>query len=159
MFIMRRALIVVLLALAAGSLSAGEGSDGSSTTAALEAELRAAEQAFAKTMADRDHAAFVSFLAEDAVFVGRDVLRGREAVAAGWKGFYEGPKAPFSWEPSTSLVIESGTLGLSSGPVYDPGGNRVGTFNSTWRRTADGSWKVVLDHGCPPCDCARAGGE
>lgn len=153
---MRRAMVVVLMVLAAGSASAGEGPDPGSARAALEADLRAAELAFAKTMADRDHTAFVSFLAEDAIFVGQEVLRGRAAVAAGWKRFYEGPDAPFSWEPSVSLVVESGALGLSSGPVFDPGGKRVGTFNSTWRREADGSWKVVLDHGCPPCDCAGA---
>jgi len=156
---MRRTAIVVLMSLTAGVPFAGAVAQERATTAALEAELRAAEQAFAKTMADRDHAGFVSFLAQDAVFVGREVLRGREAVAAGWKAFYEGPKAPFSWQPTVSLVLASGTLGLSSGPVFDPAGKRVGTFNSTWRREADGSWKVVLDHGCPPCDCARAEGE
>jgi ketosteroid isomerase-like protein len=120
---------------------------------ALEAELRAAEFAFAKTMADRDHAAFTSFLADEAVFVGRDVLRGRAAVAAGWKGYFEGAPAPFSWQPERSLVVASGSLGLSSGPVYDPSGKRIGTYNSTWRREADGRWRIVLDHGCPPCDC------
>ena len=156
---MRRRAIAVLMSLAAGVPFAAAAAEEGAATAALEAELRAAEQAFAKTMADRDHAAFVSFLAPDAVFVGRDVLRGREAVAAGWKRFYEGPQAPFSWEPTVSLVLASGTLGLSSGPVLDPGGKRVGTFNSTWRREADGQWKVVLDHGCPPCDCAAASGK
>ena len=47
---------------------------------------------------------------------------------------------------------------LSSGPVHDPKGNRVGTFNSVWRRGGDGTWKVILDKGCPPCDCPPAGG-
>jgi ketosteroid isomerase-like protein len=118
-----------------------------------EESLRAAETAFAQSMADRDHATFVSFLAEDAVFFGdKEVYRGREAVAAAWKPFFEGDDAPFSWAPEAVAVISSGLLGLSSGPVNIPDGTRVGTFNSTWRNE-DGQWKVVFDRGCPGCEC------
>jgi ketosteroid isomerase-like protein len=120
----------------------------------LREQVRKSEIAFAKTMADRDHKAFGSFLAEEAIFVGpRRVLRGRPAIADGWKSFYEGAKAPFSWAPEKVEVVDSGTLALSSGPVFGPDGKRIGTFNSTWRREGDGSWKVVLDNGCPDCDC------
>ena len=64
-----------------------------------------AERAFAKTMADRDHTAFVSFLSEEAVFLsGGTTLRGAKQVADGWKAFYETPEAPFSWEPKTVLT-------------------------------------------------------
>lgn len=121
--------------------------------AALATELEAAEEAFAQTMADRDHAAFVSFLADEAVFFGRrGEIRGREAVAAAWKPLYEGAEAPFSWRPESAAVLDSGTLGLTSGPVLDPQGRRIGTFNSVWRRSADGSWKIVFDRGCPACE-------
>jgi len=115
------------------------------------AEVRAAEQAFARSMAERDHAAFASFVSEEAVFLGREALRGRAAVAEGWKPLFEGEAAPFSWEPERVVVLESGSLALSTGPVFDPAGERVGTFNSTWRREADGRWRVVFDIGCPPC--------
>ncbi len=118
-------------------------------------QVRRAETAFAKTMVDRDHAAFISFLAEEAIFIGtKRVLRGAKEVAAGWKSFYDGPQAPFSWEPDQIQVLDSGTLALSSGPVRDASGKRIGTFNSIWRREPDGKWKIVIDHGCPPCDCA-----
>jgi ketosteroid isomerase-like protein len=125
------------------------------TNAELEAQVRKAETAFAKTMADRDHKAFATFLASETVFTnGPTALRGALAVAAGWKALYEGPKAPFSWRPETVQVLDSGTLALSSGPVLDADGKRVGTFTSIWRREADGTWKVVIDHGCPACNCA-----
>jgi ketosteroid isomerase-like protein len=121
----------------------------------LTEQVRRAEIGFAKSMADRDHTAFTSFLADEAVFASPNrVLRGVKEVAAGWKRFFEGPKAPFSWEPDQIQVLESGTLALSSGPVRDPSGKRIGTFNSIWRRESGGTWKVVIDHGCPPCDCA-----
>lgn len=144
---MRLALPFVLLTLVAVPAAA-------QTTAELEAQVRAAETAFAKTMADRDHAAFVSFLADDTVFFGpTGPQRGKEAVAAAWKRLYEGPQAPFSWGPERVAVIGRGDLAYSSGPVKDPAGKPAGTYNSTWRREKDGSWKIVLDAGCPPCDC------
>jgi uncharacterized protein (TIGR02246 family) len=120
---------------------------------ALAARVRAREVAFAKAMADRDLAAFATFVSEEAVFAGRTVRRGRAAVVAGWKAFFEGPKAPFSWQPERVEVIDSGTLALSTGPVFDPEGRRTGTYNSTWRLEKDGEWRVVLDSGCPPCSC------
>ena len=118
---------------------------------ALEAQLQATETAFAKTMADRDLKAFTALLAEETVFFGsHGQLRGRDAVAAAWARFFEGSEAPFSWTPIEVAVLDSGTLGLTSGPVVDPQGNRIGTFNSVWRREGDG-WKIVFDKGCPPC--------
>ena len=114
------------------------------------AAVKAREIAFAKTMADRDLAAFGSFVAEDAVFMAPTPLHGRKAVVEGWKQFFEGP-VPFSWAPERVEVTSSGTLAISSGPVFDPAGNRVSTFNSTWRRDKDGVWRVVLDIGCPRC--------
>jgi ketosteroid isomerase-like protein len=122
----------------------------------LKEQVRKAESAFAKTMADRDHAAFVSALADEAGFFGRGVLRGKSRVAEGWKRFYEGKDAPFSWAPESVEVLDSGNLGFSSGPVLDPSGKRVGTFNSVWRREQGGRWKIVFDKGCPPCDCGPA---
>jgi ketosteroid isomerase-like protein len=122
----------------------------------LKEQVRKTEIAFAKTMADRDHAAFTRFLADDTIWLGRSVMRGSKAVAEGWKRFYEAKQAPFSWEPERVEVNDSGTLGLSTGPVRDPAGKRVGTYNSIWRRGADGKWTIIFDNGCPPCDCPAA---
>ena len=145
--------IALAFVAAAASPFAGQ-SQARVDVAALSAEVRNAERAFAKTMADRDHAAFVSWLSEEAIFVGpKTTFRGRQSVAEGWKRFYESTRAPFSWEPERVEVLDSGTLALSSGPVRDPQGKRIGTFNSVWRREPGGGWKIVLDNGCPPCDC------
>lgn len=124
------------------------------TNAELQGQVRETERAFAKTMADRDHVAFVAFLSDEAVFFDSTrVLRGRKEVAEDWKPLFEGPKAPFSWEPADVEVLASGTLALSSGPVLDPAGKRVGTFSSVWRREPDGRWRIVFDKGCPRCNC------
>ena len=88
------------------------------------AEVFAAERAFARSMADRDFAAFGRYVAEDSVFFsGSTALRGRDAVLAAWKPFFDGAGAPFSWEPDQVEVLESGSLALSTGLViFDKGG-------------------------------------
>ena len=116
----------------------------------LQDQVRATERAFAKTMADRDHEAFTSFLSEETIFFsGSTPIRGKEAVAAAWEPYFEGPQAPFSWEPEGVQVLDSGTLAISFGPVKDPEGSTVGTFNSIWRLEADGQWRIIFDKGCP----------
>ncbi len=119
----------------------------------LAAQVRAEETAFASTMAERDLASFLSYVSDEAVFFTGRELRGVEAIERGWRAFFAGDDAPFSWEPTDVVVLDSGTLALSSGPVLDPDGNRMGTFNSVWRLEADGRGRVVFDRGCPPCDC------
>ena len=118
----------------------------------LRQQLMDTERAFARTMADRDHAAFVSYLADDAVFfAGAEPMRGKQRVADDWKRFFEKPVAPFSWEPEQVEVLESGTLALSTGPVYDPGGKVIATYNSIWRLEAPGRWRIVFDKGSAVC--------
>ena len=124
---------------------------------ALADQVRSSENAFAKTMADRDFAAFGAFVADEAVFFGgKGATRGKSAVLASWKPLYEGAQAPFSWSPESVEVLASGTLAHSSGPVLDADGKRVGTFNSIWRREKDGQWRVVFDKGCDACSCQAA---
>lgn len=112
----------------------------------------ATERAFARTMADRDSVAFATFLSDEAVFYsGERPVRGRAAVLAEWHPFFAGPDAPFSWEPDHVEVLDSGSLALSSGPVYDADSRLVGRFNSIWRREPSGEWRVVFDKGSPVC--------
>jgi ketosteroid isomerase-like protein len=121
-----------------------------------ERDVTETERAFARTMADRDFAAFKSFLSDEAVFfTGPTPLRGKERVAGGWQRFYEKPDAPFSWEPEQVQVLESGELALSTGPVRDANGKVVATFTSIWRREAPGQWRIIFDKGNDICDCAK----
>lgn len=111
------------------------------------------EAAFAKTMADRDQAAFSTFIAEDAIFYsGKEALRGKQKIVATWSGYFTDREAPFSWEPAVVDVLDSGRLAHSTGPVRDPSGKIVGEFASLWRYQ-DGAWKIIFDRGSAVCDC------
>ncbi len=120
--------------------------------AVLRQQVMDAERGFAQTMAKRDFAAFQSYLSTDTVFFsGSTPLRGKAAVAADWKKYYEKPDAPFSWEPREVEVLDAGTLALSSGPVRGPDGKSIAVFTSIWR-LEDGAWKIIFDKGSKFCD-------
>lgn len=115
---------------------------------ALTRQVADTERAFARSMAERDHAAFSAHLSEPAVFFsGAQVLNGKAAVAAAWKRFFEAKEAPFSWAPDQVVVLADGTLAHSSGPVRDSSGKPIARFNSVWRLEAPGVWRIVFDKG------------
>jgi len=143
---------LVHLALATALLCGCHAAPRPANLASLRQEVMDTERAFAKSMADRDHAAFTSYLADDAIFFSGDSsVRGKSAVAAQWKPFFDWKDAPFSWEPDQVQVLDSGDLALSTGPVIDPSGNVVGRFNSIWRLEAPATWRIVFDKGSPVC--------
>jgi len=144
--------LIIVSALLLGSVAVA----APKTNADLKKEVSDTERAFAASMKARDHAAFVSFVADDAVFFnGPTPLHGKQAVGDFWKKFYDKPAAPFSWEPDQVEVLSSGLLASSSGPVYNPEGKLIARFNSIWRRESSGKWKIVFDKGEDVCDCKK----
>ena len=139
---------VVAAALLGSMLMANATADPARWTA----EVTAAERAFARSMAERRLDDFRVHLSAQALFFGPkgSVLRGRDAVVAGWQACCGGAAAPFSWEPDQVEVLADGTLALSTGPVRNPKGEVVARFNSIWRQEAPGVWRVVFDKGQPP---------
>ena len=147
-------------AVLAASTAMGAAPAGPAAEARQE-QVRATERAFAKTLADRDLAAFGRYVSKEAVFMsGSRALRGRDAVVAAWSKFFKGEQAPFSWEPDKVEVLRSGHLALSSGPVRDASGKLIATFNSIWRLEAPGTWRIIFDNGCDVCaSCATTPGS
>lgn len=151
---MRRILIWFTLATMVSLSACGGMAPGNPASLEPAQAVAQTERAFAKTMADRDHAAFMAFLSEEAVFFsGSTPLRGKAQVANAWKRFYVTAQAPFSWQPEQVEVLPSGTLALSSGPVRDAQGKLIATFTSIWRLEAPGVWRIVFDKGNDVCDC------
>jgi hypothetical protein len=85
-----------LVAAALCSLALGRlhDRDAQALAADLKQQVADTERAFAKTMADRNHAAFSSFLADDTIFF---TSKARFAASRPWpdfwKKFYDGPGA------------------------------------------------------------------
>jgi ketosteroid isomerase-like protein len=120
-------------------------------------ELRASEEAFARSMAERKLSAFASYIADEAVFVnGGEPLRGKAAILAFWGQWFDGPEAPFSWEPEHAEVTLDGAFGYTEGPVRSPEGATVLRFHSTWRREPDGRWLILFDNGSRHCPTVPA---
>jgi ketosteroid isomerase-like protein len=129
---------------------------GSAELTTAQQQVWDTEKAFAKTMADRNFAAFGNFLSDEAVFFGSNrAMHGKAEIAAAWKAYYEKPAAPFSWEPAQVEVLESGKLALSTGSVHDADGKLIATFNSIWRQDTPGVWHIVFDKGNSVCDCGK----
>ena len=115
---------------------------------ALQRQVADTERAFARSMAERDHAAFTRYLSEQAVFFsGLKPLIGKAEVAAGWQPFFVSKEAPFSWAPDEVVVTADGLLAHSTGPVRDPTGKPIARFNSIWRLEAPDNWRIVFDKG------------
>jgi len=147
---MKRLLTACLLAcIASGTAFAAE------DLSKLADEVRATEIAFAKTLADRDVKTFRRMIAPDVIWLADKPLRGPDEVLTRWQKFFDAPQAPFSWSPELVEVQEGGKLALSTGPVINAAGKRVGTYTSIWRREPGGEWRIVFDRGCPACDCKQ----
>jgi ketosteroid isomerase-like protein len=114
--------------------------------------VRQSEIAFAKAFADRDRDRFFKFVLDDATFLGPfAALEGKEKIAGRWSRFFESKEAPFSWTPERVETNAAGTIGLSTGPVFDAKGAQSGNYSSIWLKQADGSWKILFDGpGAPP---------
>ncbi len=117
------------------------------------------ERAFERAVvADGTRAGFRAFLADEAIVLQPRPVPGRAAVEA-----EPAPGAPLRWRPDLATISGRGEFGWASGPYLsfktsaDEPPLAVGHDLTAWRRTADGSWRVVLDGGIAyPFDDARA---
>jgi len=122
----------------------------------LKLQVVQTETAFAKSMADRNFSVFTGFLSDEAVFFSATkVLHGKDEIAGAWKPLFEAPAASFSWTSGQVEVLKSGTLALSTGPVYGATGKVIGSFTSIWRLDAPGVWHIVFDKGNEACNCSE----
>lgn len=98
-----------------------------------------------------DLSTFVTTYADDCLFVGKQVVRGRTAVLARYQKSYANAAAMGKLEfsdlevhtvdPAVALVIGHFHLTRSA----EGGGNAEGVFSLVFHKI-DGKWQIVLDH-------------
>jgi ketosteroid isomerase-like protein len=124
--------------------------------------IRIADLELAKAVADRSLQSFLALVDEDAMFFGKDLARGREAVSKAWLPLFTDRSLFLKWRPTQVEVSSSGDLGYSIGDYErmskDAQGNPTsvtGNYISIWRRKPDGKWKIVVDIGTPGTPTAK----
>ena len=142
----RSALAVGLIALAA----CAQGAPPTDEVAAV----RAAAMAYHAAATAKDAAGVVALYDEGALMVppNADMVDGLEGIRGYRFGFIETPGVALDFEILRVEVAASGdmawTLSLGRITIESPGGppgrDLVRDFH-TWRKQADGSWKVVID--------------
>jgi ketosteroid isomerase-like protein len=109
-----------------------------------------AERDFSKASVEKGtRAAFLAYLADDAVLFRPGPVPGRAFTESQPAG-----TTYLAWRPIHSEIAASGDLGFNTGPFElrpapDSSEKTYGHFVTIWKKQADGSWKAVLDTGVP----------
>jgi ketosteroid isomerase-like protein len=149
---------VGLAALAAVALAGCAHSTGSPPASDATAQVMRLDAAWAEAVARGDAEGFRALVAEDAIFAGRALLRGREEVWSAWKGFFADGGPRLRWTPTAGGAAGSGDLAWTTGRYRlerrGPDGKPAasdGQYLTIWVRHA-GDWRVALDCGLEPAD-------
>jgi ketosteroid isomerase-like protein len=157
---MKKTLAVAATVVASAFLTTGCGGGSGALerqVAQWEAELMAADEAFAATIETEGLSRWGSFFSEDAAVVQQGVgeITGVENIQARMDGVANAVSL-FTWAPDRASVSAGGDLGYTVGRyrtrTMTPDGielESTGIYVSIWRRQDDGSWKVEMDLGNP----------
>ena len=111
---------------------------------------------FLRAKASRSAASAGNATNGHAIFFGKGVARGKNAVSKAWLPFFTDRTLFLKWYPTDVEISSSGDLGYSIGEYErigkDASGNPAtvtGNYVSIWRKQRDGRWKIVLDIGTP----------
>ena len=121
-------------------------------------EIVRLDAAWAGALARGDAEGWRAMVAEEAVFAGRALLRGRAEVWNGWKRFFAEDGPTIRWAPTAGGAAASGDLAWTTGRYRlerrGQDGKPVaseGRYLTVWVRDA-GDWRVALDCGLEPAD-------
>src|SRR5512144_757946 len=145
--------------LAAAVLAACAHAPGATPADRAAQEVVRLDAAWAEAMARGDAEGFRALVAEDAIFAGRTLRRGRDEVWAAWRNFFAEGGPSLRWTPEAGGAAGSGDLAWTTGrsrlerrgadgkPVASDG-----RYLTVWARDAGGAWRVALDGGLEPAE-------
>jgi ketosteroid isomerase-like protein len=142
----RRSSLSLLLCLLAGPFVVRAAEPGPAEAARAMVE---SERKFYQTGQEKGtRAAFLAFLADDAIVFRPGPVNGKEA----W-GKRPETGLDLIWEPTFAAIARSADFGYTTGPAKWKANKKeekflgYGHFVSIWKKQKDGSWKVALDCG------------
>ena len=117
--------------------------------------LKDTEAAWSKVMAAKDFEKSMSYYADDASLLisNAPAINGKDAIRAGFKPMFDDPNFALNFQGSRSEIAKSGDLGYTQGTytltLTDPKTKKPftdkGKYLTTYKKQADGSWKVEAD--------------
>jgi ketosteroid isomerase-like protein len=141
-----RSSLTLLLSLLAGPFVVRAAEPGPAEAARAMVE---SERNFYRTGQEKGtRAAFLAFLAEDAIVFQPGPVNGKEV----W-GKRAETGLDLIWEPAFAAIARSADFGYTTGPAKWRANKKeekflgYGHFVSIWKKQKDGSWKVALDLG------------
>jgi len=113
------------------------------------AELKKADQDWAKAAQSKNVEQFMSFFGDDAEACGLDGkwAQGKAAIEAEWKQLLAEPSFKLNWTVQSAEVSKSGDLGYTRGTFEgsSQGNTFSGGYATVWKKGKDGKWKVAVD--------------
>jgi ketosteroid isomerase-like protein len=113
------------------------------------ADLKKADQDWAKSVADRNLDQFMSFIGDDAYMcdLSGKWMQGKDAIKADWTKALADPTFKLSWTVDTADVSKDGNMGYTRGSFQGGQSNASfsGSYATVWHKDKDGKWRVAVD--------------
>ena len=138
------ALLVALMMLASTNLLSSP--DAS-------ADLKKADQDWAKAAQTRNLDQFMSFIGDDAYMcdLSGKWMHGKETIRSDWTKAFADSTFKLSWTVDSVDASKDGTLGYSRGSFQGEQGGKPfsGSYTTVWKKQKDGKWRVAVDIASP----------
>ena len=113
------------------------------------ADLKKADQDWAKAVAARSLDQFMSFLGDDVYMcdLSGKWMHGKDAIKADWTKVLADPTFKLSWTVESAEVSKAADMGYTRGSFSGSQGKDTfsGSYATVWKKDKDGKWRVAVD--------------
>lgn len=113
------------------------------------ADLKKADQDWAKATAARNLDQFMGFIGNDAYMcdLSGKWMHGKDAIKADWTKALADPTFKLSWTVESAEVSKAGDMGYTRGSFLGGQGNDTfsGSYATVWKKDKDSKWRVAVD--------------
>jgi ketosteroid isomerase-like protein len=117
------------------------------------ADLRKADQDWAKAVAARNLDQFMGFIGDDAYMCDLDGkwIHGKKAIKADWTKALADPTFKLSWTIDSADLSRDGNMGYTRGTFQGGQGGKPfsGGYATVWKKGKDGKWRAQVDIATP----------